>query len=123
MKRSPDTMRKLLRPTRGGSVPPFRRVVIIGGNTLSGGLVGIKYALSVTPLALYDPDIDTSYPDGLGNAWDHLDGIRQANRVLVRHAFTGFTQPLTEGQPMAVVGSVILTFGLDQMVCLTVDFP
>lgn len=105
------------------AVESILRLQIIGGNVLSGSIVGIKYAASVTPLAVYDPDVTTSYPDGLGNAWLYLNGVRQINRVLVRHNFTGYTQPLVSGRVMSTVAKTTLTYSGTDMLCYLVDFP
>lgn len=89
---------------------------IIGGNPLASGIEAIQYAASVTPLAVYDPDVDTAYPNGLGNAWLFIDGKRQLDRVLVRHNFIGDQTPVLSGRPVQVFGSETLTFSGTDMI-------
>ncbi len=99
------------------------RVWIIGGNILSTGHEAIQYAATVTPAALYDPDVTTVYPNGLGNCWVYVGGTRLANRALCRHNFTGYSQPLLAGRIMSVSGVESLTFGADVMLAFTLDLP
>jgi hypothetical protein len=110
----------------GGVITPRRMVWIIGGNALATGHESIQYAASVTPGAVYDPDVDTVYPAGLGNGWLFVDGVQQLNRVLVRHDFTGYTQPLLAGRIMGVRGTVTLYYPSDPdgpMTAYTLDLP
>lgn len=117
----PDALRRLaaieqrLRglPSRwagGGTPEPRRMVWISGGNILATGHEAIQYAASVTPTAVYDPDVDTAYPVGLGNGWLFVNGVMQLNRVLIRHDFTGYTQPLLAGRIMGVRGTSTLYY-------------
>lgn len=120
MRRQGDTRRKLLRPALA---PPISKNIwaqIIGGNPLSSGIECIQYAASVTPLAVYDPDVDTAYPNGLGNAWLYIDGILQTNRILVRHSFTGDQSPILSGRIVALNGREILTYSGTDMVARVV---
>jgi len=95
-----------------GSAPAasVQRIQIIGGNAMASGIQAIQYAASVTLAQVYDPDVDTAYISGLGNGWLFIDGIRQANRVLVRHDFIGDQTPLITGRRVAVRGTVALTY-------------
>jgi hypothetical protein len=98
-----------------------RWVQIIGGNPLASGFECIQYAPSVTPLALYDPDVDTSYPTGLGNGWLWEDGER-IGRVLVVHDYEGDQTPADSGRPVAVNGTTTLTYGSDTMTAYRVHW-
>lgn len=110
-----------------GSTPPapaaVKQVWIIGGNALATGQEAIQYAATVTPAAVYDPDVDTVYPQGLGNAWLYIDGIRQTDRVLVHHDFLGYTQPLLAGRIMGVIGTEILTYSGTDMTVYLLGLP
>lgn len=99
---------------------PVKVVEIIGGQDLGGGYLGIVYAPSVTPAAVYDPDVDTDYPDGLGNAWLWIDGVRQANRVLARHDGETTQYPLAAGHRARVRGTETLTYSGTDMTVYTV---
>lgn len=72
----------------GGSATQIYTLDIIGGNTLDDGVTaGIVY--SETPIAdvpsLYDPDVTSSFIDGIGRARLYIDGISQPGYVLVVH--------------------------------------
>jgi len=86
------------------------RIQIIGGNPLASGIEAVQYAASVTLAQAYDPDVDTAYIAGLGNGWLFINGIRQPNRVLVRHDFIGDQTPLITGRRVSARGTVTLTF-------------
>jgi len=87
-----------------------QRIQIIGGNAMASGIEAIQYAATVTMPKVYDPDVDTAYVAGLGNGWLFANGIRQPNRVLVRHDFIGDQTPLITGRRVSVSGTVTLTF-------------
>jgi len=103
--------KSLLIPSRYGKSGAARglRIQIIGGNPLASGIEAIQYAATVTMPKVYDPDVDTAYVAGLGNGWLFLNGIRQPNRVLVRHDFIGDQTPLITGRRVSVSGTVTLT--------------
>ena len=72
---------------RGGDAHTYS-LVIVGGNTLSDGVTdGIVYeagGLTDVP-SIYDPDVDTTFLDGIGRAILYIDNIAQSNYVLVAH--------------------------------------
>lgn len=103
-------MRPIRVPTRGGgSVQPKQSIQIIGGNTVSGADC-IKYASTVTPAAVYDPDVTTAYPDGLGRGWLFINGVIQSRRVLVRHAFVGYERPVFASSVWGVLATTSLSY-------------
>ncbi len=110
-------------PLRDLPGPRVQRVQIIGGNLLTSGHQAIKYAATVTLTQAYDPDVDTVYDAGLGNAWLFVNGIKQSNRVLVRHSFEGYTQPLLAGRIMSSPGVSAVTFGGTTMAAYLLDLP
>jgi len=114
--------RPLRVPTNGGTPAAIRRARIVGGNPLASGLEALQYAASVTPLAVYDPDVTTAYPTGLGNAVLYVDGVAQANKVLVRHAFTGDQSPILAGRMVSVYSTETLTYLTDTMTAYLVDW-
>ncbi len=69
----------------GGGAQPFTVVKITGGNTLVTGQDGIKYSSSAitTVGADYDPDVDTSFADGIGRGDLYINGVLQTGKVLV----------------------------------------
>lgn len=116
-------MRPIRVPTRGGgSVQPKQSVQIIGGNTVSG-IDCIKYASTVTPGAVYDPDVDAVYPDGLGHAWLYVNGIIQSRRVLVRHNLVASELPMYVGQVWAVLTTTTLTYSGTDMTAYVPSWP
>ncbi len=74
-------------PSRWAGAAPTRFTVIkiTGGNTLATGQAGIKYSSSAitTVGSDYDPDVDTSFIDGIGRADLYIDGVLQTGKVLV----------------------------------------
>ena len=113
-------------PTRhaggGGVASPVLRIQIIGGNPMASGIESLQYAATVTVPQVYDPDVDTSYVQGLGNGWLFIDGIRQPNRVLVRHDFIGDQTPLITGRRVATRGTVTLTYSATDMTAYLLDW-
>jgi hypothetical protein len=76
-----------LRVAPGGSVALYQ-LYIIGGNTLSDSVTdGIVYEAAglVEVPDLYDPDIDTTFIDGIGRAELYINGVAEASNVLVAH--------------------------------------
>ncbi len=101
----------------GSAANPIYTLQIIGGNTLDDAVTdGIKY--ESTPIAdvpsLYDPDVDTTFVDGIGRAALFIDGVLQTGYVLVLHDSSGgsivdalfaddicLTTPTTTSLPLA----------------------
>lgn len=73
----------------GGNAQPTRTLLITGGNTLSdGSTLGIKYVsagVSAVP-SLYDPNVTTTFIDGIGRAQLMVNGVLQSGYVLVVHS-------------------------------------
>jgi hypothetical protein len=130
-RRELDTLRTDLRRLRSQTplrLPPARvtrtyHLKLIGGNELDSGQDGIIYAASVTPLAVYDPEVDTTFPDGLARGWLFIDGARQAERVLIRHDFLGHTGAFIGGTHLSVTGTTTLTYDGTPMTCYTIGWP
>lgn len=75
----------------GGAATSLMTVVVIGGNTLGSGQAGIKYsssAITDAPSA-YDPDVTSSFADYFGRGNLYIDGVLQANKVLIVNDLTG----------------------------------
>jgi hypothetical protein len=99
--------------------PPFRQLTIIGGNTLSSGQAGIKHVTTQTTCpADYDPNVDTSYADGWGNAYMFINGKLADNKVLVLN--DGGLGTLVEGWEGYTSGPVCLPFGSINKICYRV---
>lgn len=59
---------------------------VIDGNTLGAGVVGIKFVGDdVTVSDFLDPNVVTTFPDGLGRGRLIVDGIYERGYVLIRH--------------------------------------
>ncbi len=82
---------------------------IIQGQEIATGQYAINYSASLTLTQLYDPDVDTTYPSGLGNAWLWTNGARSTGRVLVRHDATDYQFMLLAGVRRRVLGTTTLT--------------
>lgn len=84
-----DVSRPPLIPSKGGaSAAAAWTLSIVGGNTLSdGSSLGIKYVaggVSAVPSA-YDPNVTSSFIDGIGRATLYINGTAQPGFVLVVH--------------------------------------
>lgn len=120
-------LRERLRQVPGVFSPssdqPKLAIQIIGGNTVSG-LDCIKYASTVTPAAVYDPDVDAAYPDGLGRGWLWSNGVR-GSRVLVRHWLSAWPFPLQPPRLLRVAGTTTISYdpgtGPVSMICYLFD--
>ena len=102
--------RPIIVPTRNGGPPPERLLSILGGNLTSIGVDGIRYAPSVTAAAVYDPNVDTVYPNGLGYGQLFIDGVVQNSNVLIRHNFLGYIGPVLRRFLLPVLGAETLSF-------------
>ena len=84
-----------LRPTAVRSTGQV--IQIIGGQTVSS-VPCIQYdATDPTLTQVYDPDVDTVYPTGLGNGWLYDQRGLRSRRVLVRNDFSGAAIPAMGG--------------------------
>lgn len=89
---------------------PELSLEIIGGYLLSG-IDSVRYAASLTPTKVWNPEVDTaSYDAGLGRAWLFVNATRQPTRVLIRHDNSGHPRPLIAGARVRCVGTVTLTY-------------
>jgi hypothetical protein len=90
--------------------PPFLSFVVIGGNTLTSGQAGIKHITTPTTCpADYNPNTDTSYADGWGNAYMYINGQLSGNKVLVCN--DGSLGTLVEGWECYTSGPSVLLAG------------
>jgi hypothetical protein len=90
--RQSQAQRPIKPPKGGGADVQIYTLLIIGGNTLDDSVTdGIVY--ESTPLvdvpSIYDPDVDTTFIDGIGRAQLFIDGVLQAGNVLVLHDASG----------------------------------
>jgi hypothetical protein len=117
-----ERLRGLVPIRQEASAPSsFRFVQVIGGNTLASGQDGINFASTVTPTAAYDPDVDTTYPDGLGRGWLYSNG-RILRRVLLRHDYGAYTAPFLVGRRIKIGGTVSLTYSGTSFIAYTPDW-
>ena len=83
---------------------------VIGGTLLSG-VDCIRYASSLTPTKVWDPEVDTTgYDVGLGRGWLYINGQRQSKRVLIRHDFAIRPRPIPSGAMLRGFSTVTLTY-------------
>lgn len=63
---------------------PYLTVTIVGGNTLETGQNGVIYAGTVESVpSAYDPDVTSSFVDGIGRGTLYINQIAQSGYVLV----------------------------------------
>ena len=88
---------------------------IVGGNTLETTQTGINYqsgTITSVPSA-YDPNVTSSFIDGIGRGTLYKDGVAQTGYVLIvnddrgtfRNALLVSDGPITTGYVMIQVGS------------------
>lgn len=77
---------------------------IIGGNLLNGVQQIAYVADPLTITALYDPDVDTSYIDGIGNIWLFDEAGQPNRRALLRQNNPTYLDPLPINETIEVVG-------------------
>jgi hypothetical protein len=93
----------------GGGSEPERLVSIIGGNLLGSGAYGIKFVSALPTVdKFYDPDVDTTFPDGLGYATYYVDGVLEPENVIVIHDWTIYRAPLISGLVLPVRGTMTI---------------
>ncbi len=100
----------------GGAANPILSLQILGGNILSDAITdGIVWAASpVTSVPThYDPDVDTTFIDGIGYAVLYSDGAFVGN-VLVAH-YSG------NGSPLQLALAAGMTVRAQTTVSLPVD--
>jgi hypothetical protein len=112
---------------RAGSTSRLYTVSILSGNTLSTGQTGIKYSssgISDVPSA-YDPDVTSSFIDGVGRGTLFIDGVSQTSKVLIVNDLTGgaITFALLVGDIVVVRASRTLTVGGDPNTTVTAYSP
>lgn len=107
---------------------PTAVVQVIGGQIV-GEVDCIQYEEDDPTLdQLYDPDVDTDYPPGMGRGWLMGANGRRLTRVLIRHDFSGTSSPLIGGWVYVVRGTTTLTVdsGDDEgrtMLAYTITWP
>lgn len=83
------------------------QVQLIYGQLINSVYPVIEYAADpITAPYAYDPNSDTSYIAGLGNAWLYDSNGQPTQRVLVRNNWSGTTYPLASGN-IYQVGALI----------------
>jgi hypothetical protein len=91
---------------------PNQFILITGGNVLTGGEQGIKFIypnITSVPSA-YDPNVTTSFIDGIGRGRLYRDGVLQTDYVLVVNDSRGtFQQALLTGDVLYTTGSVLIS--------------
>lgn len=115
-------------PEQDATQPQTIRVVVDVGNgdIIGNDLEGIVYAPSVTPADVYDPNVDTVYPAGLGCGFLYINGELQSGKVLIRHNYAHYPVPLLTGTVLSSPGTTTLTYdpgtGPVSMTAYLVDF-
>ncbi len=106
----------------GGAEAPQRVLVILNGNSLGGGLLGILYAGSVTLSVAPDLAADATVPDGIGRALLYANGIPQG-RVWVRHDRGADVAPLPAGARRQAVGDTVsVSYGTGSITAYRWDY-
>lgn len=87
-------------PSRwAGGATDVKRIQMVGGNTLATGQAGIKYASSeITSVpSAYDPEVDTSFIDGIGRGLLFVNG-----------AYVGYVLVVNDGRSGSVINFDLL---------------
>jgi hypothetical protein len=67
-----------------------RWVGVVGGNTLSTGQAGVKYVPSIPSVpSAYDPNVTSSFIDGIGRGPLIINGVVQDGYVLIVNSNSG----------------------------------
>ncbi len=68
----------------------FKFVEIVSGNTLETGQTGVLYEATVSSVpSAYDPDVTSSFVDGIGRGTLYINGVAQTGYVLVVNSDSG----------------------------------
>lgn len=83
---------------------------IVGGNTLETGQAGIVYTTSVASVpSAYDPDVTSTFIDGIGRATLYKNGVAQAGYVLVVNSDDGtFRNALFQNDTVYTGGAIAI---------------
>lgn len=86
------------------------RILIVGGNTLEEGSAGINYEANVPSVpSAYDPDVTSSFIDGVGRGTLYVDGVARDGYVLVLCSDAGtFRNALVAGDVVVSGGPIRL---------------
>ena len=79
-----ELAKRAIKPPKGGSPIRLMTITITGGNTLTTGQAGIKYSsstISTVPSA-YDPNVTSSFIDGIGRGTLRINGTLQSGFCL-----------------------------------------
>lgn len=87
---------------------PYMVLTIVDGNELETGQDGIVYEANVATVpSAYDPTVTSTFIDGIGRATLHIDGVAQADYVLVVNDSRGtFGNALLAGDQIFTEGAV-----------------
>ena len=95
-------------------MPSQMFLIIDRGNTLDSGQLGIKHltTLLTSIPSNYDPNVTSSFIDGIGRAQLMKDGVIQSGYVLViNDARSLWGCALLTGDPIATTGAVNISYG------------
>ena len=86
----------------------YRTVVIDRGNILETGQHGIKFETVVTSVpSAYDPNVTSSFIDGIGRGTLYVNGVVQDGYVVVVNDWSGtFQNALVNGDPIFAGGPI-----------------
>ncbi len=95
----------------GGSVAQLYTISVTGGNTLASGQAGIKYDVTADDAvpSAYDPNVTSSFIDGIGRGVLSIDGVAQSGFVLIANAGGGGITFALVGTDTVVVSSAPIT--------------
>jgi hypothetical protein len=83
-------------------------IVVDQGNTLETGQPGIVYEATVASVpSAYDPDVTSSFIDGIGRGTLYKSGVAQEGYVLIVNSDDGsFRNALFQGDPFVTSGAI-----------------
>ncbi len=88
--------------------PTSLLLVVVGGNTLETGQIGIVYEATVASVpSAYDPAVTSTFVDGIGRATLYVNGTAQSGYVLVVNSDAGsWRNALFVNDPFATSGTI-----------------
>ena len=114
-----------IKPPKGSSTA-LMTVTITGGNTLTTGQAGIKYSSSLitTVPSLYDPNVTSSFADGIGRGQLRINGTLQTGFYLVvNDPNSPIQRALVQNDVIAVYNTVGIPLATDPDQSVTCYVP
>lgn len=120
-----ELAKRAIRQPYGGAAK-LLTITITGGNTLATGQAGVKYSSSTitTVPSAYDPNVTSSFIDGIGRGTLRINGTLQTGFYLVvNDTNSPFTRALVQNDVVAVYNTVSIPLASDPDTTVTAYVP